>query len=263
MGEGAGLPPAVENVLPLSYARTLSWVSLLLILLTSLGLSFFISNSARETLLTRQENFARLLAQNLNSQIFRRFALPTILANGRIALRQPTQYAHLDRVVRSVIHGLPVERLRIYDFSRLVAYSTQKEELGKTGLAPPYLEDVLYGTSPRVEIVSSMPGWQAPFRVPLRPGTFVLRVLYPLRSDVPLREGEPSPVMGVLELTQDITDDYEQVLAFQGIIVVMCLLSSVILFGLLLMLIQRAERVLAERMLKNRLLENELNSNER
>ena len=264
VSEGEGVSPSslAENTLPLSYARTLSWVSLVFILLTSLGLSFFISNSARETLLTRQEEFARLLAQNLNSQIFRRFALPTIMASGRIALRQPTQYEHLDRVVRSVIQGLPVERLRIYDFSHLVAYSTQKEELGKTGLAPSYLDEVLHDLTPRSEIVSNIPSWQAPFSVPLYPGTFVLRVLYPLRGE-PLREGIAPPVMGVLELTQDITDDYEQVLAFQGIIVVMCLLSSVILFGLLLVLIQRAERVLADRMIKNRQLEQELNSNER
>lgn len=73
---------AADTDLPLSYARTLSWLSLVVILLTSLGLSFFISNSARETLLTRQEEFARLLVENLNSQIFRRFALPTILASG-------------------------------------------------------------------------------------------------------------------------------------------------------------------------------------
>ena len=251
-----------ESALPLSYARTLSWLSLVVILLTSLGLSFFISNSARETLLTRQEDFARLLVENLNSQIFRRFALPTILASGRIALRQPTQYEQLDRVVQSVIQGLPVERLRIYDFSRLVAYSTKKEDVGRAGLSPPNLDDVLHGAAPKSEIISSIPAWQAPFRVPLREGTFVLRVLYPLRGE-PLRPGEDAPVMGALELTQDITGDYEQVLAFQGIIVVMCLLSSVVLFGLLLMLIHRAERVLAERMHRNRLLENELHSNEK
>lgn len=265
VGQSAGaasLAGAAESALPLSYARTLSWLSLVLILLTSLGLSFFISNSARETLLTRQEDFARLLVENLNSQIFRRFALPTILASGRIALRQPAQYERLDQVVQSVIHGLPVERLRIYDFSRLVAYSTKKEDLGKAGLSPPNLDEVLHGAAPKSEIISSIPAWQAPFRVPLQEGTFVLRVLYPLRGE-PLRPGEEPPVMGALELTQDITGDYEQVLAFQGIIVVMCLLSSVILFGLLLMLIHRAERVLAERMHKNRLLENELHSNEK
>ena len=53
--ETAGAPAAD---LPLSYARTLSWLSLVVILLTSLGLSFFMSNSARQTLLTKQEREA-------------------------------------------------------------------------------------------------------------------------------------------------------------------------------------------------------------
>lgn len=66
-----------------------------------------------------------------------------------------------------------------------------------------------------------------------------------------------------MELTQDITSDYGQVLAFQGIIVVMCLLSSVFLFSLLLIIIHRAEKVLTVRMQKNRQLENELQSTER
>ena len=133
--------------LPLSYARTLSWLSLLFILLSSLALSFFISSSVRDTLLTRQEDFARQLVENLNSQIYRRFALPTIMANGRIALRQPTQYDHLDRVVRSVIEGLPVEKLRIYDFTRRVAYSSDKADQGRAGLAPPNVDAVLDGST--------------------------------------------------------------------------------------------------------------------
>ena len=248
--------------LPLSYARTLSWLSLLFILLSSLALSFFISSSVRDTLLRRQEDFARQLVENLNSQIYRRFALPTIMANGRIALRQPTQYEHLDRVVRSVIEGLPVEKLRIYDFTRRVAYSSDKADQGRAGLAPANVDAVLDGSTVSSEIVSSIPAWQAPFRVPLKEGTFVLRVLYPLKGE-PMGPEHKVPVMGALELTQDITDDYERVLAFQGIIVVMCLLSSVLLFGVLHLLIQRAERVLAERMQKNRQLENELHSNER
>lgn len=252
----------VEKALPLSYARTLSWLSLLFILLTSLGLSIFIAGSVRETLLKRQQDFTRLLVENLNNQIFRRFAVPTILAGGRIELRQTSQYDRLDSVVRSVIEGLPVERLRIYDFSHLVAYSTHKEDQGKAGLGPENLDDILAGKATGAEIVATIPPWQALFRVPLKKGTFVLRVFYPLRGE-PLAPGETPPVMGALELSQDITDDYERVVAFQGIIVVMCLLSSVILFGLLLILIHRAERVLAERMHKNLQLENELHQNEK
>lgn len=253
---------SAESALPLSYARTLSWLSLLFILLTSLGLSFFIAKSVRETLLLRQEDFARLLVENLNSQIFRRFALPTILAGGRIALRQPAQQERLDTVVQSVIQGLPVERLRIFDFSHRVAYSTHKEEMGKSDLGPARLDSILDGSAIHSEIISTLPPWKAWFHLPLEPGTFVLRVLFPLRGEA-LGTDRDQPVMGALELTQDITDDYERVMAFQGIIVVMCLLSSVLLFGVLLMLIQRAERVLADRIHKNQKLENEIHSNEK
>ena len=253
---------ATEQELSLSYARPLSWLSLLVILVTSLGLSFFISNSARETLLMRQKEFASLLVANLNSQIFRRFVVPTVMANGRIALRQPSQYQHLDRVVQSVIHGLPVADLRIYDFSYVVAYSSSNQNLGRAGLSSPQIEDVLRKGETHSDIVSAFPAWQAPFRLPLKPGTFVLRVLSPLKGE-PLNPGEDAPIMGALELTQDITGDYERVLAFQGIIVVLCLLSSVILFALLLVLIHRSERILAERMHRNHVLEEELHRNEK
>ena len=161
-GGTAAAGATAEQDLPLSYARTLSWLSLLVIMATSLVLSFFIANSAREALLTRQENFSRLLAENLN-QIYRRFALPTLLAHGRIALRQPSQYDRLDQVVQSVVHGLPMERLRIYDFTRVVAYSTSKEELGRMGVGPESLDSTLRGGVPKPELISNIPDWRAIF----------------------------------------------------------------------------------------------------
>ncbi len=250
-----------ERGISLSFARTLSWLSLVVVLLTSLGLSFFISNSARQTLMHRQENFITVLTQNLNNQIFQRFAVPTIVAYGRISLREAPQYERLDKVVKSVIEGLPVTRLRLYDFSHVVAYSTTPGEIGKKGLAPIGIEKVLAGEMSQPEIVAAMPVWRALFSMPLDPGSFQLRVLYPLRGDA-FRLGR-TPVLGVLELTQDITADYVQVLAFQCIIVVMCLLSSVVLFALLLLIIHRAEKSLALRMQKNRQLEKEIQSTER
>ncbi len=250
--------------LPLSYARTLSWLSLLLILTISLVLSVFIANSARENLLTKQEEFANLVASNLNHQIYRRFMLPTVLAYGRVTLRNAAQYERLDEIVRSVIHGLEMQRLRLYDFSRIVSYSTDNEDLGRTGIAPLSVGDALRGEKPKSEIISTFPMWQAPFRLPLEPGSFVLRTIYPLTGEVRNSQGEVhTPVMGVLELSQDITEDYESVLAFQGLIVGVSLLSSIILFSMLLMLIRRAEKVLAERMLKNKALEDELHSTEK
>ncbi len=250
--------------LPFSYARTLSWLSLLIILSTSLVLSVFISNSARETLLKKQEDFASLLAENLNHQIYRRFMVPTVLAYGHVALRVPAQYERFDEIVRSVIHGLAVQDLRVYDFERIVAYSTNKNDVGRTGLAPKAVDFALKGEDTPAAILSTFPMWQAPFRLPLKSGSFVLRTVYPLTGEIRNKEGLPEKhIMGVLELKRDITDDYESVLAFQGVIVGMCLLSSLVLFILLLLLIQRAEHVLAERMAKNKALEAELHSTEK
>lgn len=254
-----------ESELP-GYARTLSWLSLLFILLTNLGLSFFISNSARDTLLGRQTEFARLLVQNINSQIFHRFAIPTLFKYDRISLYDNDQRQRLDDVVQSITRDLPIERVRIYTYSRHVVYSTRKEEFGRAGIAPANIGEVFGDNpTPSTELISAIPDWQAPFRFPLQPGTFVLRILIPMQNEYIDAQGRQlvRANMGALEVFYDMTGVYEQVLTFQGIIVVMCLLSSLILFGLLLMLIHRSERVLSHRVQKNRELENALHNNEK
>ena len=87
-----GKKDSVDKGLPFGLTRFLSWISLILILASSVTLAFFIGNSARNTLLLRQQQYAMLMASNLNQQIYRRFTLPTFLTFGRIALRQSMQY---------------------------------------------------------------------------------------------------------------------------------------------------------------------------
>ena len=256
--------------LPLSYARALSWVSLVLIFCTSLGISVIITNSARESLLTKQTDFAMLLAENLNHQIYRRFTLPAMLVFGRIALRQPAQYERLDQVVLSVIHGWQIKNLRIYDQNSVVGYSIVKEELGNESLASAAVGNALHGGTPEFEIISAIPMWQALFTVAtLRPDSFVLRTTFPLRAegrlgpDAENDEQESPPVMGVLEFYQDITEDFKAAIAFQWLIVGTIMLSAAVLFTLLLVFIRRADRVLTLRLAQNRALEENLHMSER
>lgn len=284
-GTGSGKKGTVQGDdkgLSLSYARTLSWLSLLIVLLVSLGLSYFISNQTRNTLMDRQEGLGVLLAHNLNNQIFQRFAVPTIRDYGHISLRNEKQRDLMDRVVRSVIVGLPVSRLRVYEPSgKGVTYSTEEGEFGRMDLVPDNMQDVLRGKAVTPVIQSSLEIWEIPFHWPLKPGTVQMTTLFPLRGDAYLlrlaaqeflsKEGDlpahlsvsETPLMGVLEVTQDITGDYVQVLLVQVAIVVMCLLSSVIMFALLLIIIHRAESVLKLRMQKNLQLEKELQSTEK
>ena len=264
--------------LPLSYARPLSWVSLVLILCTSLGISAVIANSARESLLAKQTDFALLLAENLNHHIYRRFTVPTMLVFGRIALRQPAIYERLDQVVLSVIHGWHLKNLRIYDLSSTVAYSMDKEEVGNSSLAGSSVQNAQQGSAPEFEIISAISMWKALFMVAaLKPDSFVLRTTFPLRiegnpdaavevrPDPDAENGgqETPPIMGVLEFYQDITGDFKEVIAFQWLIVVTIMLSSAMLFTLLRAFIRRADRVLALRLAQNRALEENLHMSER
>ncbi|MDR0467079.1 MAG: two-component sensor histidine kinase [Deltaproteobacteria bacterium] len=256
--------------LPLSYARALSWISLVLILCTSLGISVVIANSARETLLTKQTDFALLLAENLNHQIYRRFTLPTMMLFGRIALRQPAQNERMDMVVLSVVHGWQLKSLRIYDSSSTVAYSMDKVELGNESLAGTAVRNALQGGAPEFEIISDIPAWQALFMLAtLEPDSFVLRTTFPLRvqgrpdDDQEGDLQEPPPTMGVLEFHQDITGDFKAVIAFQWLIVGTIMLSAAVLFTLLLLFIRRADSELALRLAQNRALEEDLHMNER
>lgn len=252
--------------LPFGFARFLSWVSLVLILATSIVMSVVITDSARNTMFRKQQEFASLLAENLNHQIYRRFTLPTLVGFGRIALRQPVQYERLDQLVQSVVHGLQVSRVRIYDHGKVVSYSTDRADLGRTDLAGPEVAVALRDEDPSYTVDASISFWQALFTPRLEPGSFILRTTYPLRVENRLGridDDDDGPIMGVLEMTQDITNDTRSIIAFQWLIIGTASLSSLVLFGMLLVFIRRAERVMAERMQEKQRLEHELHQHEK
>ena len=261
-----GKKASVDKGLPFGLTRFLSWISLILILASSVMLAFFIGNSARNTLLLRQQQYAMLMASNLNQQIYRRFTLPTFLAFGRIALRQSMQYQQLDDVVQSTILGLHLESLRIYGADRVVNYSINQMELGRTDITPASMERVMSSGIPFFETLSSVNMLSAMFMLKIPDGSYSLRTMFPLTVDLGISESTGKPeslVTGVLEITQDITDDYDSVVRFQWLILATCLGSSTILFAILQFFIIKAERTLAERMSRNRKLEAELHQNEK
>ena len=261
-----GKKDSVDKGLPFGLPRFLSWISLILILASSVMLAFFIGNSARNTLLLRQQQYAMLMASNLNQQIYRRFTLPTFLAFGRIALRQSMQYQQLDDVVQSTILGLHLESLRIYGADRVVNYSINQMELGRTDITPASMERVMSSGIPFFETLSSVNMLSAMFMLKIPDGSYSLRTMFPLTVDLGISESTGKPeslVTGVLEITQDITDDYDSVVRFQWLILATCLGSSTILFAILQFFIIKAERTLAERMSRNRKLEAELHQNEK
>lgn len=248
---------------PFQPVKFLSWTSLVLILAVNLVLSIFIANQARQAMLEKNREFALLLAENLNHQIFQRFTLPTVVGFGRIELKIPAQYDRLEQIVLSTIHSFHVLEVRIYDFEPEVAYSTNPELVGRQD-ADKAVQEALEPGVHSFELVSRISPWWALFNLQLKPESFVLRTTYPLRAERGFDPvSGPGPIMGALEFTQDITEDYESVLFFQILILGASFASSLILFSVLYVIIRRAARTIANRAEEKERLERELHQNEK
>ncbi len=247
---------------PFQLVKFLSWSSLVLILASNLMVSVFVANYARETVLEKNHRFALLLAENLNHQIFQRFTLPTVLGFGRVHLKEKAQYQRLQRVIDSTIHSFHVLQVRIYDNEGNISYASDEELLGREDLAG---QKVLRAGDKGEEffvLEKNISAWESMFDLHLDPDSVLLKTIYPLRAE--RRLGFKSqPIMGVLEFKQDISSDYETVIRFQWMVILATFVSSLILFGLLFMIIRRADRILVERSREKERMEKELHQNEK
>ncbi len=232
--------------------------SLIVILVCTVLLSGFISQRAKAILMQKSEQYALLLAENLNHQVFFQFTLPTLITEGQIRLSRKDQYERLDRVVRNTIHGFPVERVNIYDRHQILTYSTSPEKLGtKAHLGQPFLE-ALHEKS-----VSFLVGGGGSFLgFEWTGGKRQLKTFFPMWEERPmsLKRGK---VLGVFEITQNVTHDYETIRNFQWIVMLSFLVFVGILVTTILLIARRAEAIIATRAAERKRLEEQLAQAER
>lgn len=89
----------------------------------------------RKTQLKKSEEYAFLIAANLNNQLFMQFFIPVSLKYGKIQLRNKEQSQIIDNVIRGTLHGYKVDNVTIYGVERnVISYSFDKNLLGKENL---------------------------------------------------------------------------------------------------------------------------------
>ncbi|MBQ9105165.1 MAG: two-component sensor histidine kinase [Mailhella sp.] len=264
--EDAGQNKA-ENRLPFNLAKFFSYISLVLILGSSVILALFVGRTTTSTMLESQQEYALLLADNMNRQIFRKFTLPVAYASGRVSLADPTQYKLLDEVIKSQLHGLQLESVRLYDDHYTILYSTESREVRRTDLFTAGVPQVFEGKPHHFDVLSSVPYWRALVTPNLTDGTFLLRTIFPLTVDSDFKglrlHGQPVPVLGVLEIVQDMTAQYRSAIRSQWLILGGFAVSTFILFFLLQFVARKAEVTLERRMARNRQLEAQLHQAEK
>lgn len=271
------ITPGHDTVPSLGVARSLSWASLIFILLSSLVISVIISNSAQKTILRKQQEIAQQFAENLNQQIYQRYTVPRYLGvRGLTLFNLPTGESNknnpllsakrqepLDQIVQSTVHGLQITSLKIYNYNAKAVYSlSMTTDSDKE--TPPSVARVRAANTPEFELESAIPFWKALFTIHLPQRSFIMRATYPMSTENRLisYENEGSE-LDILEFSEDITEEYRAIIGFQWIIIATTMMSSAILFILLLILIRKAEKMLRERLAEQQRLERELNQHEK
>ena len=245
---------------PFRLVKYFSFTSLGVILVFTLILSWVISNHARKIMLEQSEDYSLLLAENLNQQVFRSFVLPTVVRFGKIALSHPDQFELLDRIVKNATQGLKTESVTIYDSSvNIISYSTRPELMGKKDMGGVEYQKALKNNS-NSQIHFSGSLWNL---IPGAPS-----VQCQLKTYIPFRQvgnsGTASPqIMGVIEITQDLSKEYDAIIQLQGRIILVSSIIMAVLFLVLRTIVSRGDRIMEERATERLRLEEKLNQSER
>jgi hypothetical protein len=82
-------------------------------------------------LLRSAENYARLLAENLNYNIYIGFYAPLKTRGTPMDLRKWDQFGALDSLIKDFTYGLKIQRIKVIDLQRKIVYSTEYDLIGK------------------------------------------------------------------------------------------------------------------------------------
>ncbi|MCL2790552.1 MAG: ATP-binding protein [Desulfobulbus sp.] len=249
-----------NTLLPFELVKYFAFTSLALILLASFLLSWMIAANAKSVLLQRSEAYSRLFADHVNRQVFLQFVLPTVVRSGSISLSEKEQFDRLDRIVNNITRGMRIESVTIYEpLQNRIAYSTITELMGKRDMGGLEYQKAAKGESTSMLITGGS-------LLSLLPGTSdifcTLKTYVPFRQENKLGE-RTGEIMGVIEVVQDLSEDLEAIIQLQGRVIVLSLLIMSVLFAILVLIVVRANRIMAERAEERLRLEEQLNEAQR
>lgn len=228
---------------PFVLVKAFTFSSLIVMLTATIVIAALNAHWVRNILLEKSKEYDRLLVENLNHQIFLRFVAPVVFQHGEIKLREPGQHQLLDAVIKSTLHSFHVENVNIYGTDNIIGYSLDKSRIGQENAGGVHYEKAM-----KNEATSKL----------IQKGNFLELMFWfpqetkivtfaPLMQEVRLSRSNAPMVIGVMEVTRDISDDYQQVFKLQGLVVVTCATIMAILFLILRFIVKHGEKFLEKR----------------
>jgi len=246
---------------PFRLVKFFAYASFAVLLAFSFPFSVIVAQKAKDMLLRSHENYALLLGQNLNHQVFQNFVIPVVSRYGKIRLRDKEQYNLMDRIVKNTVHGYNVDLVNIYDIDKgVIAYSTDPRLLGKKVTKSLGYKKAVKGHNSSGLISGRKDLWG--LGIELIGGERKLRTFIPFRGIDPYI-GDTGYILGVFEIIQDLTRPYQSIVRFQYTIFGLSLVIMGLIFLALLLIVHKAEMTIQERAEEQRQLEKQLHQAER
>jgi len=248
----------LETVKPFRLVKYFFLSSFIVMLIFAVSLTLLITQRSKDALLKKTEAFAVLLAENLNHQVFFNFVLPIALQRKEVRLREPQQFRQLDLIVRNTIFSFKIEKVNMYDPQNIIAYSTDRGLVGKKDVGGTDYKKAMAGKN-NYRFVSEdvllriRPGSGAPTRK--------LVTTIPFRVEPASRP--ESQILGVFEITQDISQDYEDIIWDQYLMVLFSIGLMALLYLILLFIVKRGEVIIERKAEEQKQLVDKLHQSER
>jgi len=157
-------------------------------------------------------------------------------------------------VVRNTLHSFKVETVNIYDMNNVISYSFNQELIGKTNMGGTGYQSAVDGNSVSRQVQRGN-FLEILFGIP-KESRFITYA--PLRAEqLPSRIS--GPVLGVIEIVQDLSDEYKSIFKYQVYVVTTSTLVMLVLFLVLIFVVKRGEGIIEQRAQERLRLKEQLN----
>jgi len=251
--------PFEEKSKPFRLVKYFTFTSLIAIFLGTVILCFLNIHWARTLQFKKSQDYARLLIENLNHQIYTQFQVPVFYLFGKIQLSDKKQFQLMDKVVRNTFHSFKVDLVNLYDAQKhIISYSFDPNLVGKKDLGGEGYLKALNGQY-TFQLVQKGNFWEKLLGMPQK-----IQVI----TFAPLREARPltpisGEILGVVEIVQDLSEDYKTIFSFQIRVTITCAVVMIILLVTLIFVVKRGEGIIQQRTLERIRLKEQLSRAER
>ncbi len=232
-----------DKTKPFKLVKYFTFISLVVIFIGAFGISILNIHWAKSMIFKKSEDYARVLIEKLNYQVYKQFVIPVAIKFGAIQLRRPEQFELMDRVIRSTLHpSEEVEMVNIYDMDNIISYSLDKSHIGTKNAGREEYRKAIEGKTTS-KLTQQGNFWKLFIGIP---DISSLVTVSPLRAERHL-EGLSGPILGVIEIVQDLSDNYRAIFKFQMLVILSCTIIMSIIFFILRLMVKRGENIIEKR----------------